>query len=75
MLSHTLDTVTGIKGDYPPEVRITFIPLVAVQLKPHLRDHIALIPLVKSLDKAFLYFKWTSRPFLLMAKLCPILLW
>lgn len=57
MLSHTLDTVTGIKGDYPPEVRITFIPLVAVQLKPHLRDHIALIPLVKSLDKAFLYFK------------------
>lgn len=31
MFSHTSDAVTGIKVDYPPEVRITFIPLVPVQ--------------------------------------------
>lgn len=43
MLSHTLDAVAGIKVDYALEVRITFIPLVPVQLKPHWRDHTALI--------------------------------
>lgn len=53
MLSHTLDAVTGIKVDYTLEVRITFIPLVPVQLKPHWRDHIALI---------HCYHLWT-RPF------------
>lgn len=43
MLSHTLDAVTGIKVDYALEVRITFIPVAPVQLKPHWMDHIALI--------------------------------
>lgn len=53
MLSHTSDAGAGIKADYPPEVRITFIPLVPVQWKPNWRDQIALIPLVQSLGKAF----------------------
>lgn len=43
MLSHTFNAVTGIKVDYALEVRITFIPLAPVQLKPHWMDHIALI--------------------------------
>lgn len=64
ILSHTLDAVTGINVDYALEVRVTSIPAVPVQLKPHWRERIALIH----------WYNLQMRPFSkLMTKqtLCP----
>lgn len=67
MLSHTLDAVTGIKVDYALEVRITFIPVAPVQLKPHWMDHIALIHRYNLWTGPFSRLMCTSRPCPLMA--------